>query len=98
MPYVENGRVVERRSIMRVSTISDMFWAFLNSIFCFFHCMISPQAADDLGNGRYSGPFGGGPGGPGGGGGGGRGGRRGPNLAGLRRFETMDAPPMGGGG
>jgi hypothetical protein len=25
-------------------------------------------------------------------------GRRGPNVQGLRRFEAMDAPPMGGGG
>jgi hypothetical protein len=25
-------------------------------------------------------------------------GRRGPNVQGLKRFEAMDAPPMGGGG
>jgi len=38
---VENGRVVERRSMMRAGTISDIFWGLLNTLYCFFHCMIS---------------------------------------------------------
>jgi len=62
---------------------------------------VQPAAAEDVQAGKYEGPFGnGGPGsgGPWGGGGGGRGGRRGPNIAGVRRYDTMDAPPMGGGG
>ena len=41
MVFVENGRVVERRSMMRAGTISDVFWGLLNTIYCFFHCMIS---------------------------------------------------------
>ena len=41
MAFIENGRVVERRSLMRVGTISDMIWGFLNTIYCFFHCMLS---------------------------------------------------------
>jgi len=59
-----------------------------------------PSAAEDFQAGRYQGPFGnGGPGSGGGwGGGGGRGGRRGPNIGGINRPDSMDAPPMGGGG
>ncbi|KAJ1495540.1 hypothetical protein T484DRAFT_3352710 [Baffinella frigidus] len=41
MVFVEGGRVVDRRSMMRVGTISEFFWAALNSIFCFFHSMIN---------------------------------------------------------
>mmetsp|Transcript_31576 Transcript_31576/g.51080 ORF Transcript_31576/g.51080 Transcript_31576/m.51080 type:complete len:101 (-) Transcript_31576:261-563(-) len=100
MVFVENGRVVERRSMMRAGTISAFFWGLLNTLYCFFHCMISPSAAEDFQAGRYQGPFGnGGPGSGGGwGGGGGRGGRRGPNIGGINRPDSMDAPPMGGGG
>ena len=214
MPFIENGRMVERRSVMRAGTIADIFWGLLNTIYAFFHCMFSvcpnppkgtrqanpvarqqapphdarwlraypaclspricayaalrcpavrqrpcwlrrtlrrlqtraddpaafwcasrgpaargrpqpllrpatcglggtavpveltsvpvqPAAAEDVQAGKYEGPFGsGGPGsgGPWGGGGGGRGGRRGPNIAGVRRYDAMDAPPMGGGG
>ena len=61
---------------------------------------LQPAAAEDFQAGKYQGPFGnGGPGSGGGwgGGGGGRGGRRGPNIAGVRRYDSMDAPPMGGG-
>jgi len=100
MVFVENGRVVDRRSMMRAGTIADIFWGVLNTIYCFFHCMLSPDAASDFQAGKYQGPFGnGGPGSGGGwgGGGGGRGGRRGPNIAGVRRYDSMDAPPMGGG-
>mmetsp|Transcript_23858 Transcript_23858/g.49918 ORF Transcript_23858/g.49918 Transcript_23858/m.49918 type:complete len:99 (+) Transcript_23858:84-380(+) len=97
MPYIENGRVVQKRTAMRFGTISDMFWGFLNAIYAFFHSMFSPDASNRLANNTYRGPFGGGGGGPFGGGGGG-GIRRGPNVQGLRRFEAMDAPPMGGGG
>ena len=64
-------------------------------------CPVQPAAAEDVQAGRYAGPFGnGGPGsgGPWGGGGGGGSRRRGPNIAGVRRYDTMDAPPMGGGG
>mmetsp|Transcript_41385 Transcript_41385/g.110748 ORF Transcript_41385/g.110748 Transcript_41385/m.110748 type:complete len:100 (-) Transcript_41385:267-566(-) len=98
MPYIENGRVVERRSGMRIQSISDFFWGFLNAIYAFFHTMLSPQAASDLAGNNYRGPFGG-PArrGPFGGGGGGSGPRRGPNVQGIRRPEVMDAPPMGGG-
>jgi hypothetical protein len=41
MPFIENGRVVERRSIMRAGTIADVFWGLLNTIYAFFHCMFS---------------------------------------------------------
>ena len=41
MVFVENGRVVERRSMMRAGTISDIFWGLLNTIYAFFHCMFS---------------------------------------------------------
>jgi hypothetical protein len=33
MPFVENGRVVERRSMMRVATLADIFWGVLNGIY-----------------------------------------------------------------
>jgi hypothetical protein len=33
MPFIENGRVVERRSLMRVGTVSEMFWGLLNAIY-----------------------------------------------------------------
>mmetsp|Transcript_30959 Transcript_30959/g.62817 ORF Transcript_30959/g.62817 Transcript_30959/m.62817 type:complete len:106 (-) Transcript_30959:213-530(-) len=105
MVFVENGRVVDRRSLMRTSTLGDMFWAFLNALSCFFHSMFSPEAASDYQNNRYRvfGP--GGPGGGGGGGGGPFGGgggsssrRGGANLHGMQRFDNVDAPPMVGGG
>ena len=41
MVFVENGRVVDRRSMMRAGTIADIFWGVLNTICCFFHCMLS---------------------------------------------------------
>ena len=41
MVFVENGRVVDRRSMMRAGTIADIFWGVLNTIYCFFHCMLS---------------------------------------------------------
>jgi hypothetical protein len=41
MPFIENGRVVERRSIMRAGTIADVFWGLLNTVYAFFHCMFS---------------------------------------------------------
>ena len=41
MPFIENGRVVERRSMMRAGTIADIFWGLLNTIYAFFHCMFS---------------------------------------------------------
>mmetsp|Transcript_62833 Transcript_62833/g.130637 ORF Transcript_62833/g.130637 Transcript_62833/m.130637 type:complete len:103 (-) Transcript_62833:487-795(-) len=102
MPYVENGRVVDRRSMLSTSTMSDFFWTFLNTLSCFFHSMFSPQAAEDYQNNRYR-VFG--PGGPGSGGGGPFGGgggsssrRGGPNIHGMRSNEAVDAPPMVGGG
>jgi hypothetical protein len=42
MPFVENGRVVERRSVMRVATLADIFWGVLNGIYalCVFPSLI----------------------------------------------------------
>lgn len=36
MPFVENGRVVERRSMMRVATLADIFWGVLNGIYALY--------------------------------------------------------------
>jgi hypothetical protein len=43
MPFVDSdGRVVERRSIWRLSIISDTFWAILDFFGLFFDTLINP--------------------------------------------------------
>lgn len=44
MVFVENGRVVERRSLMRTSTVGDFFWAFLNALSCLYVPESPPHA------------------------------------------------------
>jgi hypothetical protein len=36
MPYIENGRVVQRRTALRFGTISDLFWGILNGIYALY--------------------------------------------------------------
>ncbi|KXJ12693.1 selenoprotein K [Exaiptasia diaphana] len=42
MVYLSQGNVLERRSIWRVSAISDFFWGIVDFIILFFHTMVSP--------------------------------------------------------
>ncbi|CAD5185855.1 uncharacterized protein LOC135595930 [Musa acuminata AAA Group] len=110
MAYVENGVVQSKRTIWRLSIISDFFWAIVNSIGLFFITMFSMEKSDQYKKGSGSskkwdgGPGGGGPGGSSGSGpyGGGPGGRRGPRtLSDLRSNDHSSFPACGsccGGG
>ncbi len=45
MPYVgADGTVTEQRTMLRVSLISDIFWAIVNGIGLFFRTLIDPSA------------------------------------------------------
>ncbi|CAI9787036.1 unnamed protein product [Fraxinus pennsylvanica] len=69
MAYVERGVVKSKRSIWRLRTITDFFWAIVNFIGVFFTTMFSMEKSDAYR--KVSGTSkkwdGGGPGGPGGG-------------------------------
>ncbi|KAG9451010.1 hypothetical protein H6P81_010975 [Aristolochia fimbriata] len=77
MAYVEKGVVKSKRSIWRLSTITDFFWSIINFISVFFMTMFSMDKSDAYkrssssskkwdggpgGGGPGSGPYGGGPG------------------------------------
>ncbi|CAL5414478.1 unnamed protein product [Camellia sinensis] len=70
MGYVERGVVKSKRSIWRLRTITDFFWAIVNFIGVFFATMFSMEKSDAYKKGSASGKKwdGGGPGGPGSGG------------------------------
>uniref|UniRef100_A0A0E0CYE5 Uncharacterized protein n=1 Tax=Oryza meridionalis TaxID=40149 RepID=A0A0E0CYE5_9ORYZ len=97
MAYVERGVVKDKRTIWRLSIISDFFRAIVNFIRMFFLTMFSIEKTDSYRKGYGSGkkwdggPGGGGPGGgPYGGGGGGGGGPRGPRtLSDIRSNDQI---------
>ncbi|EEE58745.1 hypothetical protein OsJ_10234 [Oryza sativa Japonica Group] len=88
MAYVERGVVKDKRTIWRLSIISDFFRAIVNFIRMFFLTMFSKWDG---------GPGGGGPGGgPYGGGRGGGGGLRGPRtLSDIRSNDQNSLPACG---
>ncbi|XP_010926406.1 uncharacterized protein [Elaeis guineensis] len=99
MAYVENGVVKQKRTVWRLSIISDFFWAIVNFISVFFMTMFSMEKSNEYKKGsgsskKWDGGPGGGPGrGPYGGGGGGP---RGPRtLADLRGNDHSSLPACG---
>ncbi|KAK5832185.1 hypothetical protein PVK06_015985 [Gossypium arboreum] len=79
MAYVEGGVVKSKRSIWRLRTITDFFWAIINFIGVFFSTMFSMEKSDAYRKGFGSSKkWDGGPGGPGSGPYGGGGGPRRP--------------------
>uniref|UniRef100_A0A0E0KBL7 Selenoprotein K n=1 Tax=Oryza punctata TaxID=4537 RepID=A0A0E0KBL7_ORYPU len=104
MAYVERGVVKDKRTIWRLSIISDFFRAIVNFIRMFFLTMFSIEKTDGYRKGYGSGkkwdggPGGGGPGGgsgrgPYGGSGGGGGGPRGPRtLSDIRSNDQSKEP------
>ncbi|KAF5955031.1 hypothetical protein HYC85_007887 [Camellia sinensis] len=95
MPYVERGVVKSKRSIWRLRTIADFFWAIVNIIGVYFATMFSEEKSDTYRKGKASGKKwdGGGPGGPGSGPSGG--GPRGP-ARGLDNVRGIDHKPKVG--
>ncbi|MED6135755.1 hypothetical protein PIB30_049572 [Stylosanthes scabra] len=95
MAYVEGGVVKSKRSLWRLKTITDFFWAIVNIIGVFFATMFSMEKADAYRKGAASGKKwdGGAPGGGPGGGGGGPygGGPRGPPRGGLDNVRGLDS-------
>ncbi|KAJ4700634.1 selenoprotein K [Melia azedarach] len=89
MAYVERGVVKSKRSLWRLKTITDFFWAIINFIGVFFTTMFSMEKSDAYRKGsgsskKWDGGPGGGGSGPYGGGGGPRGPPRGlDNVRGL---------------
>ncbi|RAL38810.1 hypothetical protein DM860_013491 [Cuscuta australis] len=67
MAYVERGVVKPKRSIWRLKTLTDFFWAIINFISVFFATMFSMEKSDAYRKGTGSSKKwdGGGPGGPG---------------------------------
>ncbi|KAE8669448.1 putative flavonol synthase [Hibiscus syriacus] len=66
MAYVERGVVKSKRSIWRLRTITDFFWAIINFIGVFFSTMFSMEKSDAYRKGVGSSKkWDGGPGGPG---------------------------------
>ncbi|KAJ6930580.1 hypothetical protein NC652_014190 [Populus alba x Populus x berolinensis] len=96
MAYVERGVVKSQRSIWRLRTITDFFWAIVNFIGVFFSTMFSMEKTDAYRKGSGSSKkWDGGPGGPGSGpyGGGPRGPPRGlDNVRGIdhSKFYFID--------
>lgn len=89
------GVVKSKRSIWRISTITDFFWSIINFIRVFFATMFSMEKSDNYRKGsRSSKKWDGGPGGPGSGpygGGGPRGPSRGlDNVRGLNDVRGND--------
>ncbi|XP_062216130.1 uncharacterized protein LOC133916470 isoform X1 [Phragmites australis] len=106
MAYVERGVVKDKRTIWRLSIISDFFRAVVNFIRVFFLTMFSVEKTDSYKKGYGAGkkwdggPGGGGPGGGFGrgpyGGGGGGGGSRGPRtLSDIRSNDHSSLPACG---
>ncbi|XP_006649793.1 selenoprotein K [Oryza brachyantha] len=102
MAYVERGVVKDKRTIWRLSIISDFFRAIVNFIRMFFLTMFSIEKTDSYRKGYGSGkkwdggPGGGGPGGGPYGGGGGGGGPRGPRtLSDIRSSDHNSLPACG---
>ncbi|KAJ3702890.1 Glycine-rich protein [Rhynchospora pubera] len=108
MAYVERGVMKSKRSIWRLSIISDFFLAVYNFIKFFFLTMFSMDKSEEYKKGsgaskKWDGGPGGGPGGGygrgpygGGGGGGGGGGSRGPRtLSDLRSNDHSSLPACG---
>ncbi|XP_062210681.1 uncharacterized protein LOC133912112 [Phragmites australis] len=105
MAYVERGVVKDKRTIWRLSIISDFFRAVVNFIRMFFLTMFSAEKTDRYKKGYGAGKkWDGGPGGggPGGGsgrgpyGGGGNGGSRGPRtLSDIRSNDHSSLPACG---
>ncbi|CAL8997196.1 unnamed protein product [Prunus brigantina] len=91
------GVVKSKRSIWRLKTITDFFWAIVNLIGVFFATMFSMEKSDAYRKGLASGKKwdGGGPGGPGGGPYGGR--PRGPprGLDNVRGIDHSSLPACG---
>ncbi|KAM0047888.1 putative selenoprotein SelK/SelG [Helianthus debilis subsp. tardiflorus] len=67
MAYVEKGVVKSNRSIWRLRTIIDFFWAIINFISVFFATMFSMEKSDGYKKSSGSSKKWGGGGGPGGG-------------------------------
>ncbi|KAH7834235.1 hypothetical protein Vadar_014000 [Vaccinium darrowii] len=96
MAYVERGVVKSKRSIWRLKTITDFFWAIVNIIGVFFATMFSMEKSDAYKKGKAGKKWdGGGPGGPGSGpyGGGPRGPPRG--LDNVRGIDHSSLPACG---
>ncbi|KAK2978899.1 hypothetical protein RJ640_011998, partial [Escallonia rubra] len=92
--YLPAGVVKSKRSVWRLSIITDFFWAIVNLIGVFFATMFSMEKSDTYKKGSRSGKKwdGGGPGGPGNGpyGGGPRGPPRGlDNVRGIDHSKLL---------
>ncbi|KAG2389853.1 uncharacterized protein HKW66_Vig0179260 [Vigna angularis] len=91
------GVVKSKRSVWRLKTITDFFWAIINIIGVFFTTMFSMEKSDNYRKGAVGkkwdgGSPGGGPGGGGSGGGGPYGGGpRGPPRGGLDNVRGLDS-------
>ncbi|GKU87675.1 hypothetical protein SLEP1_g2037 [Rubroshorea leprosula] len=99
MAYVERGVVKSKRSIWRLRTITDFFWAIVNFIGVFFATLFSMEKSDAYRKGAVGKKWDDGPGGPGsgpGGGGGGGGPRRPPRgLDNVRGIDHNSLPACG---
>ncbi|KAK7385224.1 hypothetical protein VNO78_30938 [Psophocarpus tetragonolobus] len=94
MAYVERGQLKAKRSIWRIKTITDFFWAIVNFVGVFFATMFSMEKSDAYRKGTVGKKWDGGApgGGPGGGGGGPYGGGpRGPPRGGLDNVRGLDS-------
>ncbi|KAG4963531.1 hypothetical protein AAZX31_14G152600 [Glycine max] len=92
MAYVERGVVKSKRSIWRLKTITDFFWAIVNFIGVFFATMFSMEKSDAYRKRSVGKKWdGGAPGGGPGGGGGGGSGPRGPPRGGLDNVRGLDS-------
>ncbi|AQL07826.1 hypothetical protein Zm00014a_028416 [Zea mays] len=97
MAYVERGVVKDKRTIWRLSIISDFFWAIVSFIRIFFDTLFSLDKTDNFKKGYGAGkkwdggPGGGGRGPYGGGGGGGFGGGGGGGSRGPRTLSDIQS-------
>ncbi|KAB2040568.1 hypothetical protein ES319_D02G093100v1 [Gossypium barbadense] len=98
MAYVERGVVKSKRSIWRLRTIIDFFWAIINFIGVFFSTMFSMEKSDAYRKSSGSSKkWDAGPGGPGSGPYGGGGGPRRPSrgLDNVRGIDHSSLPACG---
>ena len=105
MVHVVQGRVVQKRSLFRLSIIPEVFWGLVNLIGHFFETMFSLEKANAYRQtGRTKTPaqgrggFGGGGGGGGGGGSGRPGGRPAggrARITGIKDFKSAGNIPGG---
>ncbi|EGD81743.1 selenoprotein K [Salpingoeca rosetta] len=93
MVYIQNSQVHQRRSWLRLSIFSDIFWGIINFFYLFFSTLIQPNK---FANGYTETDYrrGGGGRGPGDDDSGGYPRRR---MGGFRRNNGPAPPPMGGG-